>query len=169
MNPAIHRELWQKYQGGVPSNANLRHYLRMEKAFNDNAVDGFIEEFRKTLAFAKIDESAIMSPQAEDKKTPDGEQKVTPPAGAAPPAATTVKPLTLPPQGQTQATQSQTVEMRSVPIPLTNLPWGSIQVPYPMTDDAWAELMEYLTLMEKRLKGPLREAKTELATETKLD
>lgn len=52
--PKIHAELFGKWPDGLPSNPNLRHYLLIEKKFNENAVDDFIRQLRATAEFAKI-------------------------------------------------------------------------------------------------------------------
>jgi hypothetical protein len=52
--PKIHAELFAKWPNELPSNPNLRHYLLIEKKFNENAVDDFIKELRITADFAKL-------------------------------------------------------------------------------------------------------------------
>lgn len=52
--PKIHAELFGRWPDGLPSNPNLRHYLLIEKKFNENAVDDFIRQLRATADFAKI-------------------------------------------------------------------------------------------------------------------
>jgi hypothetical protein len=56
--PKIHQQIWEKLGGGVSDGA-LRHSLIFEwnPPFNENSVDGFIREFRDTIAFAKLAES----------------------------------------------------------------------------------------------------------------
>lgn len=52
--PKIHQELFGRWSDELPSNPNLRHYLLIEKKFNENAVDDFIRQLRSTAEFAKI-------------------------------------------------------------------------------------------------------------------
>ncbi|SAI72189.1 Uncharacterised protein [Bordetella ansorpii] len=52
--PKIHAELFARWPDELPSNPNLRHYLLIEKKFNENAVDDFIKELRITAEFAKL-------------------------------------------------------------------------------------------------------------------
>ncbi len=56
--PKIHQQIWEKWGGSV-SDANLRHSLIFEwtPPFNENSVNGFIKEFKDTIAFAKLSES----------------------------------------------------------------------------------------------------------------
>lgn len=58
MMPKIHAELFAKWSDELPSNANLRHYLLIDKKFNENSVDDFIKELRSTAEFANIYASA---------------------------------------------------------------------------------------------------------------
>jgi hypothetical protein len=57
LKPAIHLELWElwlKDGQGLPSDETMRRYLIKEKAFNPQAVDSFIQEFKATLTFAGL-------------------------------------------------------------------------------------------------------------------
>lgn len=40
---------------------------------------------------------------------------------------------------------------RTVQIPLTGAPWALLQIPYPMTEDNWDEMENFLNLMKKPL------------------
>jgi len=57
--PKIHRQIWEKWGTGLPSDAQLRHTLLFdwETPFNENAVDSFISEYRSTVAYSKLAES----------------------------------------------------------------------------------------------------------------
>jgi hypothetical protein len=63
LTPTIHKDLWNQYKGILPSDENLRHELRLEKAFSDYGANEFIEEFKGTIAFAKLAECDMLSPQ----------------------------------------------------------------------------------------------------------
>lgn len=80
VTPMIHAELWKKYQkGGLPPNATIQEYLVFERdgnRFNEDVVAGFIERFRKTISFAKLDSSGIL-----EKETLDGSSSFEPPHG----------------------------------------------------------------------------------------
>jgi hypothetical protein len=61
--PRIHQELWKKWGSTLPSDSSLKYTLTVEwtPPFNDNAVDGFIKEYKDTIAFAKLGESDRLS------------------------------------------------------------------------------------------------------------
>lgn len=64
--PPLHKELWNKYDGKIPPDDELRRYLVRvrDQKFNENSVDDFIAEFKLTIAYAKLTETA---------KIPDGD------------------------------------------------------------------------------------------------
>jgi hypothetical protein len=71
LNPKIHREIWDKYGGRLPSDPSLRIYLLREREgvpFNKDQVDKFISQLRETIEFAKLTESDKLPP-ADDEAT----------------------------------------------------------------------------------------------------
>jgi hypothetical protein len=58
--PPIHKKIWEKYNGEIPSTANLKSYLLRELDFNDAHVDRFIKTFLATIGFAKVAEPDTM-------------------------------------------------------------------------------------------------------------
>jgi hypothetical protein len=54
LEPAIHRELWERFDESLPSDANLRYHLVRERQFNEAVVEDFIGQFRSTLALAGL-------------------------------------------------------------------------------------------------------------------
>ncbi len=132
--PSIHKELWEKYNGTLPSDSNLRFVLRNEMQFLDNAADELIKEFRKTIDFTKLGESGNISLGGEQIPSLGGDIDMT----------AIIKP---PQVDQTGGKQT----IRQIQIPLTNAPWGVIQLPVPMTEGNWKELEDMLNLM----KGPI--------------
>jgi hypothetical protein len=52
--PVIHQEIWQRYQGNLPDDAVIKRYLVVDKKFNEQYVDEFINQFRRTIEFAKL-------------------------------------------------------------------------------------------------------------------
>ncbi len=56
LRPSIHRTIWERFNGTLPSDDALRHYLLFENTprFNENSVDQFISQLRTTLTFAQL-------------------------------------------------------------------------------------------------------------------
>jgi hypothetical protein len=69
LKPKLHKEIWDKYEGQLPSQENLRHFLVVEHdpPFNENWVDHFIGEFLASLEFAGLNKSDTLSLGQEDK------------------------------------------------------------------------------------------------------
>jgi hypothetical protein len=81
LSPKIHKQLWDKWGTGLPSDAQLKHTLLFdwETPFNENAVDFFIGEYRSTIAFAKLAESdKVMETEVKegDENAPAGSQQL---------------------------------------------------------------------------------------------
>jgi hypothetical protein len=65
LNPKIHREIWSKYGGKLPSVTSLKIYLLREREgapFNKDHVDKFISQLLETIEFAKLTESDKLPP-----------------------------------------------------------------------------------------------------------
>jgi hypothetical protein len=71
LEPVIHRELWDAYDGKLPSDKNLRFHLIRERGFTENGADDLIRELRATFSFARLTESDSMS-EIDGDKTPGG-------------------------------------------------------------------------------------------------
>ncbi len=70
--PDIHKDVWDKYDGHLPSNEVMREYLRWTKKFNPDNVDKFIDQFLSTIAFANLSESDKITV----KDSEDADQKL---------------------------------------------------------------------------------------------
>lgn len=64
--PRIHRELWDKYGGSLPSDANLEHELVVNRSFIRSAAQELIKELKATMAFAKPAGGAYDEGTADD-------------------------------------------------------------------------------------------------------
>jgi hypothetical protein len=67
--PKIHAELWRKYNGNLPSDAELQYRLENDWHFNVNAINPFIRELRDTIAYAGLKQSDKIG----DAEVQDGE------------------------------------------------------------------------------------------------
>jgi hypothetical protein len=79
-SPKIYAELLSKW-AELPSDSTIRYFMLKEKNFNQNAVDGFIEDFRSTIRYAKISQSDTM-PSEQEAASPLGTD-VQPPTSSA--------------------------------------------------------------------------------------
>lgn len=72
LEPGIHQELYEKYDGNLPSDKNLRFHLIRERGFTENGADELIRELRATLEFARLSESDSLSESDADKASLGG-------------------------------------------------------------------------------------------------
>ncbi len=68
LRPRIHQEMWKRWQNKLPSQETLKLTLLTDwkPPFNQNAVDGFIKEYKDTIAFAKLSESDRVTLEVQD-------------------------------------------------------------------------------------------------------
>ncbi len=71
IKPAIHAELWNKYSGTLPTSSVISRYLVTERGFNPKYVNGFIEMFKETISFAKLEPGGIVSQNDASKTNGD--------------------------------------------------------------------------------------------------
>jgi hypothetical protein len=66
--PAVHQQLWAKYGSALPADDEIRRFLLHQLKFNDNAVAPFIDEYKATIAFARLsEEDTIGGGETEDE------------------------------------------------------------------------------------------------------
>jgi hypothetical protein len=146
--PSIHREIWDKYEGALPSNSTLRYYLTVERGFTPDGADDFIDEFRHTLEFAHLaGDSDTVSPVAPDSdETPTGPavapRRFVSTMFAPSPEPTAPPPIQFPVHGATVMLQSTA----------------------PLNDAAWSQMMDVLETLK-----PAIVASSEPGLPSKLD
>lgn len=136
LTPKIHRELWDLYPGGLPSNATLRYHLTVERGFTDAGAEEFIGVFRRTLEFAQMAEgSAMVSPNEEDKKQTESTKQGTFPIPASPTKWSMTTPAThaAPPPLQFPVAGGATV---------------MLQTTAPLSEAAWDQMMAVLQTLK---------------------
>jgi hypothetical protein len=74
LTPKIHKQLWDKWGNATPSEAEMKHTLLVdwEPPFNEKSVDGFIKEYKDTIAFAKLTESDRVSADISEEDRDKG-------------------------------------------------------------------------------------------------
>jgi hypothetical protein len=136
--PAIHRELWDQYRGALPSDENLRFTLLRERNFTETGATEFIQQFRATIAFAKLGQSDNMPPEsAEEQETNQG--------GAMDGGSGTA--LLTPPADP---------KARSVQLPLGGGRWATLQAPFPFSEEDWTLMLGVLQAMKPGLVSQTR-------------
>ncbi len=73
LRPAIHAELWQKWEAALPSDATLQTYLVRDRGFSESGARDLIAQYKDTIAFAKLGQPAIIAPASQEQK-PEGDK-----------------------------------------------------------------------------------------------
>jgi len=140
LKPTIHAELWKKYSSALPSDASLRLELITERGFTDLAVREFIPQFRATIAYAGLTsgDKVADNETASEEANPDPFEipAVSQQASTAPVTAV----------GTPTKPQPNT---RVLNLPLPGDAWAALQVPFPMTEDAWEQMLDVLKVMKR--------------------
>ncbi|MGH8563602.1 MAG: hypothetical protein ACREXW_05745 [Gammaproteobacteria bacterium] len=134
LKPPMHRDVWDKYRADLPSDSTLRYYLMKEKGFTEIGAQQFITQYRATVAFAHLGKDAVVSSEPEEEIP---EQK---PAMTSPPSAS---------HGSTSA--SPMVGMREILIPIPGGAWPSLKATFPLSEQAWDEMLKILQAMKPGL------------------
>lgn len=142
MTPPIHAELWHEFDGSMPSDANLKYMLRSQRGFSDAAVGEFIDEFKRTIAFAKLEDSDMLSWGEEDASPRESEGDLHV-ARASPNQPT-------PGNVPTQATQivSPAPNLVHYNLPLVEQGNAVLSVPAPLSQASWNLMMAVLQAMK---------------------
>jgi hypothetical protein len=139
LQPKIHRELWEMHEGDLPSDATLRTYLSLERNFTDRAVRHFIPQFRRTVAFAELEQGQEPMDEAEERL---GEEE-TPGRGHDQSRTGT---------GSDRAGMVNRAGLRTVQLPLSgSTAWVTLEGPFPLSEEAWGQMLAMLEIMKSGL------------------
>lgn len=138
--PPIHRELWDYYKGALPSDDNLRFSLLRDRSFTERGATEFIEQFKSTIAFARLAEGGNMSPNGGDEQERETTRgRVVEDGGSA-----------------GVLTHAADPQARSVQLPLGGGRWATLQAPFPFSEEDWTLMLGVLNAMKPGLVSPLR-------------
>lgn len=141
LNPAIHRDLWEKYGATPPSDANLRWELTRDRAFTETGADEFIPEYRATVTFAQLTDGATVTTQApQDRQVDDDEGDTTQlsPDGSA----TRRRPT---------RTRRMSDDATTYAVPVATGSDVVIEGRFPLSEREWNQFMTVLTAMKPAL------------------
>ena len=131
VNPPMHKVMWEKYKGQLPSDANMLFLLQHEYKFTESGAKQFIRLYRETLAFARLlGSSDILSGRQGDKDAQEVHQSMT---------------------TEVPAISHRSGSLLEVPIPIAGTMWPSLKAAFPMSEEAWDQMLQVL----KAMKGGL--------------
>ncbi|HYE17602.1 MAG TPA: hypothetical protein VEA69_04115 [Tepidisphaeraceae bacterium] len=148
--PPIHADLWQQYGLDLPSDANLKRILIMERGFADAAANDLIREYRETISFAGVRPEAKMG-ESESRREPEEPTQMT---TAAPPIHNNPRHAAGPEKPQ---------NLRRYAFPMEDAPDAELFLPAPMSEDNYETLKEmlasFLAMSRRALvaKNPIRQ------------
>ena len=142
LRPSIHDELWKHYSGDLPDNQTLRFHLLRERGFTEFGANEFISQFRRTIAFAGLRPDNGQSEENGDKVGPDEGDPMTPQ-----PSSNQINPVARSSGG-----------MREVPIPIPGSAWPLLKAGFPLTEEAWDQMLEVLKAMKPGLIQPKQDS-----------
>ncbi len=139
LKPAMHRELWEKYQQDLPSDSNLRWELTHNRGFTETGASEFIPVYRATIAFAQLathvpDSSDDLGEQDIERQDGDGHVDNGPDDR----------------KSKNQAPPS-TPPTRSYAIPLIEDGAVMVEGEFPITERDWGQFIAVLTAMKPGL------------------
>lgn len=150
LNVPIIREILQKYEGDLPSDATLRYHLTVERNFSPGGAEEFIDVLRKTLVFAQLPAKSVTVLDDEGGSASTGE--------AAAESSRVQEPrrpdATLPSRPQPPLPAAPAV-ISSGPAPIQFPVSGgatiTLQSTAPLTEAAWEQMMTVLKALKSAI------------------
>lgn len=136
--PPIHLDLWEQYQGDLPSDSTLQYFLQKQRRFSPAGASALIEEFRSTIEFAQLHDFDSIALD-EDGQSGDDVPIEPPDLLAASPN---------PFQEGAVSTGANAIQTRILQLPLLGDAWAAMQVPQPMSESEWNQMMAVLNAMK---------------------
>ena len=146
--PPVIRGLWEEYEGTLPSDATLRYVLR-SRGFSEVGADALIKVLRNTIEFARLEESDNITgdPNAADDETKKHGENVD--VFEVPFALEGSQSM----QQHSRANDgtAKALEQRVLQIPLLGNKYLAMQLPVPLTEADWQQMLSVLNAMKPGL------------------
>ena len=153
LTPPIHRQLWEEYKETLPSDATLKYKLVTDSdlPFSERGATALIEEYKATIAFAKLTDYANIAPGDADKDNDEkesGDSEGEGLFGKLPnPFVEQHKKMEEP---ETKARQQRIIQ-----VPIGENEWVALQLPSMMSETEWQQMQDVLLAMKPALVGPI--------------
>ncbi len=139
LNPKIYKALWSAWGPTLPSDENMKYDLQMGHAFNPGSIDGFIKDFRATVAFAKLAQGGDTSTSSSES---DSEERDEP----QPPGARPNK------KENPMADVGQDAQPFDLPVPLIGGGTATLRMPRPISAEDYDHMVTFLDTNLKTLR-----------------
>ncbi|MDE0152974.1 MAG: hypothetical protein OXN23_03795 [Gammaproteobacteria bacterium] len=134
--PTINSDLWNKYQGHLPSDQSLKFSLQRELGFTERGVEEYIEHFRSTLEFAKLTPKSYKPESNEDKLGEEKSEQLH------------TEQITI---NDDPPPSPKLGSVRNVQLPLSSDSWAILSAQFPITEKNWDQMLAVLQAMKPAL------------------
>ena len=136
LSPTINLDLWNKYQGSLPSDQSLKFSLQREMGFTERGVEEFLVNFHRTLEYSNLLSQSDTPELEEDISSKEEKTQLN-----AEHLITHDSPLPSPQPGL----------MRNVQLPLSSDSWATLSAQFPLTEVSWKQMIAVLEAMKPAL------------------
>jgi len=141
LRPTIFQDLWEQFDGQVPSDQVLRNWLVTERGFTETGYEELIRVYRENLGFAGLAPDYSVTPHARGTRF-QGQPTMASSADDVP--------QWVYPMRRNVHVQSTRGVSRLV-IPLAGGSAVTVEGDFPVTEDAWQQFMTVLQAMKPGL------------------
>jgi len=145
LRPPIHQELWAEYGPDLPSDATLRHRLVAMRGFTERGFEEFIDEYRRTIAFAGLDEDESSGRSMSSVAGHGTDHQVT--------EQFAQQEIRAEPSTRSPLPHASDRVLR-IPIPLIGGSPVIVEGEFPISESAWVQLLAVLNAMKPGLVEP---------------
>lgn len=152
LNPAIHKEWWERYRLKIPPWEALEWDLVEKGPWTATGLRGFLREYRETMTFAKLDPAGKVAREEPTQEGDNGDQDPRPEDGTG--GHDRQQGQQRDDQGQGERPvrdrlrRSRAGDVKTYAIPVDADHDAMIELPTPMTPARWKNFQKFLTAME---------------------
>ena len=140
LKPQAHRDLWEAHGPNLPPDTALRYELVMQRRFTEGGADDFIRKYRRTIAFAQLDDSDTVAGSESDKLEDNGADP--PPENGIDEGNGDHKP---------KLQRKAEPGVLSIPVPVIGGEPILIEGKFPVSEAAWSQFLAVLQAMKPGL------------------
>jgi hypothetical protein len=137
LNPNIHQAMWEKFGPVPPSDSTVRWWLTQDRGFTQTGADGFMPEYRATIAFAQLTSDVNVGAQGNQVQSEDGLNENTRDARGHADHAKVYK---------DPAHSSKDPSVTTIPVLLPSGEKVTIEGRFPITEADWNQMMAVLNV-----------------------
>ena len=155
LSPALISDVWNHFNGELPSDGTIKVYLIRQKGFNPRSVDDFIGVIRRTIDFSKPTYGNYESEPTSSGDSVEGFEPESNPtqlsfqSRASDAISQEIIPMTAP--EESAGVSKGHAQVRVLHLPLLEGTWALLQAPFPMSENDWKQMQSVLEAMKPGL------------------